>query len=107
VAKAQFWALGEFIWRCDGVSLDPEKKTEIIQEYRIHDKDTGSVEVQVALLTARIRHLTEHLKKHPKDYHSRRGLMKMVGRRRKLLKYLRKKKPQTYKELIEKLGLRK
>ncbi len=89
------------------MGLDPEKKAEIIKEYRITDKDTGSVEVQVALLTARIRHLTEHLKKHPKDYHSRRGLMKMVGRRRKLLKYLRKKKPEAYKELIEKLGLRK
>jgi len=89
------------------LGLDPEKKAEIIKEYRITDKDTGSVEVQVALLTARIRHLTEHLKKHPKDYHSRRGLMKMVGRRRKLLKYLRKKKPEAYKELIEKLGLRK
>ncbi len=89
------------------MGLDPEKKAEIIREYRISDKDTGSVEVQVALLTARIRHLTEHLKKHPKDYHSRRGLMKMVGRRRKLLKYLRKKKPEAYKELIEKLGLRK
>ena len=89
------------------MGLDPEKKAEIIKEFRISDKDTGSVEVQVAILTARIRHLTEHLKKHPKDYHSRRGLMKMVGRRRKLLKYLRKKKPESYKELIEKLGLRK
>ncbi len=89
------------------MGLDPEKKAEIIKEYRISDKDTGSVEVQIALLTARIRHLTEHLRKHPKDYHSRRGLMKMVGRRRKLLKYLRKKKPEVYKELIEKLGLRK
>jgi len=89
------------------VGLDPEKKTEIIKEFRINEKDTGSVEVQVALLTARIRHLTEHLKKHPKDYHSRRGLMKMVGRRRKLLKYLRRKKPEVYKEIIEKLGLRK
>jgi len=89
------------------VGLDPEKKAEIIQEFRINEKDTGSVEVQIALLTARIRHLTEHLKKHPKDYHSRRGLMKMVGRRRKLIKHLRKKKPEVYKELIEKLGLRK
>ncbi len=87
--------------------MEPEKKEQIIKEFQIHDKDTGSVEVQVAILTARIRHLTEHLKKHPKDYHSRRGLMKMVGRRRKFLKYLRKKKPEVYKELIEKLGLRK
>ncbi len=87
--------------------MEPEKKEQIIKEFQIHEGDTGSVEVQVALLTARIRHLTEHLKKHPKDYHSRRGLMKMVGRRRKFLKYLRKKKPEVYKELIEKLGLRK
>jgi len=87
--------------------LDPEKKAEIIKEFQIHEGDTGSVEVQVALLTARIKHLTEHLKKHPKDFHSRRGLMKMVGRRRKLLKYLRRTKPESYRELIEKLGLRK
>ncbi len=89
------------------MSLDPEKKAEIIKEFQIHEGDTGSVEVQVAILTARIKHLTEHLKKHPKDFHSRRGLMKMVGRRRKLLKYLRRTKPESYRELIEKLGLRK
>lgn len=87
--------------------MDPEKKAEIIKEFQIHENDTGSVEVQIAILTARIKHLTEHLKKHPKDFHSRRGLMKMVGRRRKLLKYLRKVKPESYRELIEKLGLRK
>ena len=87
--------------------MDKESKAQIIKEFQIHEGDTGSVEVQVALLTARIRHLTDHLKKHPKDYHSRRGLMKMVGRRRKLLKYLRRRKPEVYKELIEKLGLRK
>ncbi|HDG61574.1 MAG: 30S ribosomal protein S15 [Thermotogae bacterium] len=89
------------------MSLDPERKAEIIKEFQIHEGDTGSVEVQVAILTARIKHLTEHLKKHPKDFHSRRGLMKMVGRRRKLLKYLRRTKPESYRELIEKLGLRK
>ena len=87
--------------------MDPEKKAEIIKEFQIHENDTGSVEVQIAILTARIKHLTEHLKKHPKDFHSRRGLMKMVGRRRKLLKYLRKVKPEAYRELIEKLELRK
>ena len=87
--------------------MDPEKKAEIIKEFQIHENDTGSVEVQIAILTARIKHLTEHLKKHPKDFHSRRGLMKMVGRRRRLLKYLRKVKPESYRELIEKLGLRK
>ncbi|ANQ53199.1 MULTISPECIES: 30S ribosomal protein S15 [Thermosipho] len=82
-------------------------KEEIIKEFQIHEGDTGSAEVQVALLTARIKHLTEHLKKHPKDYHSRRGLMKLVGRRRKILKYLRNKNPEAYKEVIHKLGLRK
>jgi len=89
------------------VSLDPEKKNEIIKEFQIHENDTGSVEVQIALLTARIKHLTEHLRKHPKDFHSRRGLMKMIGRRRKMLKYLRHKKPEVYRELIAKLGIRK
>ncbi|ABX31302.1 ribosomal protein S15 [Petrotoga mobilis SJ95] len=86
--------------------LDPEKKEELIEEFKINDKDTGSVEVQVALLSARIKHLTEHLKQHPKDYHSRRGLMMMVGKRRKMLKYLRKSKPLVYQEIINKLGIR-
>ncbi|RKX42663.1 MAG: 30S ribosomal protein S15 [Thermotogae bacterium] len=87
--------------------VNQEEKQRIIEEFRISEKDTGSVEVQVAILTARIRHLTEHLKLHPKDFHSRRGLMKMVGRRRKFLKFLRKSNPESYKSLIEKLGLRK
>ncbi|MCD6103274.1 MAG: 30S ribosomal protein S15 [Thermotogaceae bacterium] len=87
--------------------VNQEEKQRIIEEFRINEKDTGSVEVQVAILTARIRHLTEHLKLHPKDFHSRRGLMKMVGRRRKFLKFLRKSNPESYKSLIEKLGLRK
>ncbi|MGY4687300.1 30S ribosomal protein S15 [Petrotoga mexicana] len=86
--------------------LDPEKKEELIEEFKINDKDTGSVEVQIALLSARIKHLTEHLKQHPKDYHSRRGLMMMVGKRRKMLKYLRKSKPLVYQEIINKLGIR-
>ncbi|MBM7559388.1 30S ribosomal protein S15 [Marinitoga litoralis] len=86
--------------------LDPEIKNKVIEEFKINEKDTGSVEVQIALLTARIRHLTEHLKTHPKDFHSRRGLMKMVGKRRKMLKYLRKERPEVYKELIAKLGIR-
>jgi small subunit ribosomal protein S15 len=86
--------------------LDPEKKEELIEEFKINDKDTGSVEVQIALLSARIKHLTEHLKQHPKDYHSRRGLMMMVGKRRKMLKYLRKNKPLVYQEIIKKLGIR-
>lgn len=86
--------------------LDPEKKEELIEEFKVNDKDTGSVEVQIALLSARIKHLTEHLKQHPKDYHSRRGLMMMVGKRRKMLKYLRKNKPLVYQEIIKKLGIR-
>ncbi|HBT50838.1 30S ribosomal protein S15 [Petrotoga olearia] len=86
--------------------LDPEKKEELIEEFKVNDKDTGSVEVQIALLSARIKHLTEHLKQHPKDYHSRRGLMMMVGKRRKMLKYLRKNKPLVYQEIINKLGIR-
>ncbi|HOJ88381.1 MAG TPA: 30S ribosomal protein S15 [Pseudothermotoga sp.] len=88
-------------------AVDQREKQQIIEQFRINEKDTGSVEVQVAILTARIRHLTEHLKAHPKDFHSRRGLMKMVGRRRKFLKYLRKANPDSYRMLIEKLNLRK
>ncbi|MFN4189415.1 MAG: 30S ribosomal protein S15 [Pseudothermotoga sp.] len=87
--------------------MDQKEKQQIIEQFRINEKDTGSIEVQVAILTARIKHLTEHLKAHPKDFHSRRGLMKMVGRRRKFLKYLRKANPESYRTLIEKLSLRK
>jgi len=82
-------------------------KEEIIKEYATHEGDTGSPEVQVALLTARIKHLTEHLKVHKKDNHSRRGLFKMVGQRRSLLKYLEKTDIDRYRSLIERLGLRK
>ncbi|AJC73591.1 30S ribosomal protein S15 [Pseudothermotoga hypogea DSM 11164 = NBRC 106472] len=87
--------------------MDKEQKQQIIEQFRINEKDTGSVEVQIALLTARINHLTEHLKAHPKDFHSRRGLMKMVGRRRKMLRYLKRANPESYRNLIEKLNLRK
>ncbi len=87
--------------------MNKEEKEKIIESYKIHEGDTGSVEVQVALLTARIAHLTEHLKIHPKDFHSRRGLLKMVGKRRRLLRYLRERKPTVYKELIAKLNLRR
>jgi len=86
--------------------LENEVTNEIVQEFQINEKDTGSVEVQVALLSARIKHITEHLKKHPKDFHSRRGLMSMVGKRRKMLKYLKKGRPELYQELIKKLGIR-
>lgn len=84
-----------------------EWKQKIIEEFKTHDADTGSPEVQVAILTYRIRYLTEHLKIHKKDFHSRRGLLKMVGKRRKLLKYLQEKDFNRYKRLIERLGLRR
>ena len=84
-----------------------EHKEEIIQEHQTHEGDTGSPEVQVAVLTRRIAHLTEHLREHKHDYHSRRGLLKMVGKRRRLLKYLQKKDVERYRALIAKLGLRR
>ena len=82
-------------------------KPTIIAEYKTHEKDTGSSEVQVALLTARINHLTEHLRTHRKDFHSRRGLLQMASRRRKLLDYLKKHNLPKYNELLQKLNLRK
>jgi small subunit ribosomal protein S15 len=82
-------------------------KTATIAEYRTHDKDTGSAEVQIALLTERINHLTEHLKSHKKDHHSRRGLLMLVGRRRRLLDYVRKNDVERYRALIARLGLRR
>ena len=87
--------------------MTAEREQEIINEYRRDEKDTGSSEVQIALLTERINELTEHLKVHKKDNHSRRGLLKMVGKRRNLLNYLAKKDEEAYKELVKKLGLRK
>ncbi len=87
--------------------MDTAKKKEIISKFQTHEGDTGSPEVQVALLTERINHLTEHLKEHKKDNHSRRGLFKMVGQRRGLLKYLEKTDIERYRSLIEALGLRK
>ncbi len=88
------------------MTLVVEEKAEIIAESRIHETDTGSPEVQVSILTRRINQLTEHLKKHKHDLHSRRGLMMMVGQRRRLLAYLSKKSPDRYRALIAKLGLR-
>ena len=87
--------------------ITKEKKTEIIKQYARKEGDTGSPEVQIAILTERIAELTEHLKENPKDHHSRRGLLKMVGQRRGLLKYLKNKDIEAYRALIEKLGLRK
>ena len=85
----------------------PEEKTAIMQEYATHEGDTGSPEVQIAVLTKRINDLTEHLKIHKKDHHSRRGLLKMVGHRRNLLNYLMKKDINRYRSIIEKLGILK
>lgn len=87
--------------------MTKERKTEIINEFKREEKDTGSPEVQVALLTERIKELTEHLKLHPKDNHSRRGMLKMVGKRRNLLNYLSRKDVNRHRELVQKLGLRK
>ena len=84
-----------------------ENKQELIAKYRVNEKDTGSPEGQIALLTARINHLSEHLKEHPHDHHSRRGLLKMVGKRRNLLKYLTKVDVERYRAIIKELGIRK
>ena len=84
-----------------------QPKSEVIQEYKTHEKDTGSPEVQVAILTERINHLTEHLRTHAKDHHSRRGLLQMVGQRRRLLNYLKKNQIKRYRSLIERLGIRR
>ena len=89
------------------MALNVEQKKIIIDDYKQHESDTGSPEVQVAILTKRINDLTEHFKTHTKDYHSRRGLMVMVGQRRRLLDYLKKKDKTRYASLIERLGLRR
>jgi small subunit ribosomal protein S15 len=89
------------------MAITQERKNEIINEYRTHETDTGSPEVQIAVLTEDINNLNDHLRTHKKDHHSRRGLLKMVGRRRNLLTYLRNKDVTRYRELITKLGLRR
>ena len=89
------------------MALDAEQKKDIINRFRLHDGDTGSTEVQVAILSERITYLTGHFKTHAKDHHSRRGLIKLVGQRRRLLNYLKKKDIDRYRSLIDKLGLRK
>jgi len=89
------------------MALAAERKSDIITEYKTHDGDTGSPEVQVALLTARISELTDHLRTHPKDFHSRRGLLMMVGQRRRLLNYLNSKDIGRYRTLIARLGIRR
>ena len=87
--------------------ISKENKTALIEEYKINERDTGSPEVQVAILTKRINELTEHMKKNPKDFHSQRGLSKMVGHRKQLLNYLAKKDIERYRAVVKKLGLRK
>ena len=89
------------------MAMTPARKAEIIREYARDENDTGSPEVQIALLTERIRYLTEHFKTHKKDHHSRRGLLKLVGQRRRLQRYLQKVDSNRYKTLIERLGLRR
>ena len=89
------------------MALNKDRKTELIGSYRTHDNDTGSPEVQVAILSERISYLTEHFKAHAKDHHSRRGLLMLVGRRRRLLDYLKVKNAQRYADLIKRLNIRK
>ena len=89
------------------MSLTAERKTEIVEAYRTHNTDTGSPEVQIAILSEKISYLTEHFKTHAKDHHSRRGLLRMVGKRRRLLDYLKDKDAARYRTVIEKLGIRK
>ena len=89
------------------MSLTKERKSEVIESYRTHDSDTGSPEVQVAILTERITYLTDHFKSHKKDHHSRRGLLKLVGQRRRLLDYLIQKDIARYRNLIQRLGIRR
>jgi small subunit ribosomal protein S15 len=89
------------------VALDPEAKKEIIERFKLHERDTGSAEVQVAILSNRINYLTDHFKIHKKDHHSRRGLLKLVGQRRRLLNYLRRTNVVRYQNIIRELGLRK
>jgi small subunit ribosomal protein S15 len=89
------------------LSTTKEQKSDLINTYRVHDADTGSPEVQIALLSNRISYLTEHFKTHAKDHHSRRGLLKLVGRRRRLLDYLKQIDVERYRSIIDKLGIRK
>ena len=89
------------------MTLTKDKKTGLIGEYRLHGNDTGSPEVQIAILSERIRYLTEHFRTHAKDHHSRRGLLKLVGRRRRLLDYLKSRNYERYQRVIERLGIRR
>ncbi|MBA4378427.1 MAG: 30S ribosomal protein S15 [bacterium] len=88
------------------MAMNKDQKDQVITQFRKHESDSGSPEVQIALLTARINHLTEHFKTHKKDFHSRRGLLKMVGQRKRLLNYLKRKNLESYRSLIKELGIR-
>lgn len=101
------WALGDNVKEVKGMALSNDRKNNIIEDFRVHETDTGSPEVQIAILTEKINYLNEHLRTHKKDHHSRRGLLKMVGQRRNLLTYLRNNDIQRYRVVIEKLGLRR
>jgi small subunit ribosomal protein S15 len=103
-ASSEFWAVRG---GTHNVALTKERKTGIIADYQTHSGDTGSPEVQVAILSDRINYLTEHFKAHAKDHHSRRGLLKLVGQRRRLLDYLKSKDTNRYADLIRRLGIRK
>ena len=89
------------------MSITAERKQELLQEYRTHDKDSGSAEVQIAVLSERIANLTEHFKKHAKDNHSKRGLFRLISRRRRLLRYVRNMNEERYRQIIGRLGLRR
>ena len=89
------------------MALPTDEKTEIVEQFRVHEQDSGSPEVQVAILTRRIQEVTVHLNEHKHDVHSRRGLLMMVGKRRRMLAYLKRKSPERYRELIARLGLRR
>ncbi len=106
-SPAPYFGLGVNIKKGEDKMISKETKTALIEEYKINERDTGSPEVQVAILTDRINSLTEHMKKNPKDFHSQRGLSKMVGHRKQLLNYLAKKDIERYRAVIKRLGLRK
>ena len=89
------------------MTLSKEQKAQIIADHRLHEKDTGTPEVQIALLTARVNHLTEHMKNHSKDFHTRLGLLKLVGKRRRLLDYLKDTDIESYRQILSQLGLRR
>lgn len=101
------WALGDTSKGGEGMALTQDRKNELISQFKVHDTDTGSPEVQIAILTEKINYLNDHLRTHKKDHHSRRGLLKMVGQRRNLLTYLRNSEIQRYRAVIDKLGLRR